>query len=331
MTTSISRPSLSGTAFQHEAFFYTDRASFLTGILPFLHDGLTAGEPTLVVLDTEKIEFLRAELGDDADQVLFADMAQVGRNPARIIPYWQSFVARRNGGNQPIRGIGEPIWSDRTPDELIECQAHETLLNLAFADTPAFHLLCPYDLVSLPTDVIDEARLSHPVLSHGSDRQDSVDYLATHPSPARRDHPLPPAPDNAVSMPFGQGTALSLVRDLVTRHATRWHLDGTAVDGLVMAANELATNSLRHGAGQGTIRMWRDETAVICEISDTGQLIGDPLLGRRKPSLAQPGGRGLWLVNQLCDLVQIRHTSTGTTVRVHMRIPTTHKPEDKPT
>ena len=32
-----------------------------------------------------------------------------------------------------MRGIGEPIWADRRPDELDECQLHESLINLAFA------------------------------------------------------------------------------------------------------------------------------------------------------------------------------------------------------
>ena len=31
-------------------------------------------------------------------------------------------------------------------------------------------------------------------------------------------------------------------------------------------------------------------------------------------------GRGLWLANQLCNLVQIRSSPEGTTVRLHMRL-----------
>ena len=42
-------------------------------------------------------------------------------------------------------------------------------------------------------------------------------------------------------------------------------------------------------------------------VSDLGQ-----------PVLDQPGGRGLWLANQLCDLVQVRTFELGNVVRIHM-------------
>ena len=47
----------------------------------------------------------------------------------------------------------------------------------------------------------------------------------------------------------------------------------------------------------------------------------DPLVGRVKPVPTQVGGRGLWLANQFCDLVQIRSGDDGTAVRLQMAIP----------
>jgi anti-sigma regulatory factor (Ser/Thr protein kinase) len=38
------------------------------------------------------------------------------------------------------------------------------------------------------------------------------------------------------------------------------------------------------------------------------------------PEPGQLGGRGLWLANQLCDLVQIRCSPAGATVRLRMRL-----------
>ena len=66
--------------------------------------------------------------------------------------------------------IGEPIWPGRSPAELLECQHHEALLNLAFDPGQAWHLLCPYDLDGLDDEVIEAARLSHPLIV-GSGRQ----------------------------------------------------------------------------------------------------------------------------------------------------------------
>jgi anti-sigma regulatory factor (Ser/Thr protein kinase) len=54
----------------------------------------------------------------------------------------------------------------------------------------------------------------------------------------------------------------------------------------------------------------------VVEVEDEG-LIEEPLVGRIRPDHTQLSGRGLWLANQLCDLVQIRSGMHGTTVRLH--------------
>jgi hypothetical protein len=78
-----------------------------------------------VVVSAAKIGLLRSALGCDADRVAFADMADVGANPARIIPAWRDFVAGNDLDRRRARGIGEPIWAGRSPAELVECQRHE--------------------------------------------------------------------------------------------------------------------------------------------------------------------------------------------------------------
>jgi anti-sigma regulatory factor (Ser/Thr protein kinase) len=89
-------------------------------------------------------------------------------------------------------------------------------------------------------------------------------------------------------------------------------------EDLVLSVHELATNSIRHGGGSGALRGWVERDAVVCEVSDGG-LIDEPLAGRVQPDTDQPGGFGLWLANQLCDLVQIRSFGSGGVVRAHMR------------
>jgi anti-sigma regulatory factor (Ser/Thr protein kinase) len=79
----------------------------------------------------------------------------------------------------------------------------------------------------------------------------------------------------------------------------------------------VATNSLRHGGGSGVLRIWEKGSSLVCEVSDAGR-IEDPLVGRGKPSGDLGSGFGLWLANQLCDLVQIRTFSTGSVVRLHV-------------
>lgn len=122
---------------------------------------------------------------------------------------------------------------------------------------------------------------------------------------------------DAVEMRF---TAQELrdVRQFVSSFA-KDSLGKARTDDLVLAVNELATNSVRHGGGAGTLRIWTDESVLVCEIHDCGHL-ADPYAGRTPPSPNQTSGRGLWVVNQLADLMHIDSSPTGTVVRVHMRL-----------
>jgi anti-sigma regulatory factor (Ser/Thr protein kinase) len=95
-------------------------------------------------------------------------------------------------------------------------------------------------------------------------------------------------------------------------------LDDERGERLVLAVNELASNSIRHGGGRGRLLVWREADTLLCEVRDDGH-IADPLAGRRRPMIEEYGGRGMWLANQLCDLVQVRSSPRGSVVRTHMR------------
>ena len=98
---------------------------------------------------------------------------------------------------------------------------------------------------------------------------------------------------------------LAAVRALVRREAARAGLALAGAENLLLATNEVVTNSLLHAGAPGELRIWTDGGEVICEVTDGGW-IHDPLAGRVAPGSDQPGGRGLWLANQLCDLVELR-------------------------
>ena len=302
--------------FRHEALLYAGEVEFLTATLPFIREGVAADEPVLVVVSAAKIGLLRSALGRDADRVAFADMADVGANPARIIPAWRDFVAANDVARRRARGIGEPVWAGRTEAELVECQRHETLLNLAFAGVPAWWLLCPYDTGALGPEVLEEARRSHPHVSERGVATASPSYRGLEQAAAPFAAPLPEPPGQPPELGFAEGS-LAQLRALVSRHAAAAGLDQERTADLVLAVGELSANSLRHGGGRGTLRIWREDGALVCEVRDAGR-IEDPLAGRRRPPLDRDGGRGLWLVNQLCDLVQLRTFPSGTVVRVHV-------------
>ena len=315
MTAQAVDPSLE-PGLSHEAFFYTDPAEFLEASVSFVREGLAADEAVLVAVPGRRAQWLRSFFGTEPGvQVL--DMADMGGNPARIIPEWQDFLDAHGG--RGVRGIGEPVWVGRSAAELAECALHESLLNVAFESGPSWRLLCPYDAAGLPGSVLDRARATHPVLADAAGQRDSATYHRVPPARALRGDPLPPPAGTPVELPF-TGADLSSVRRLVRRHCLEAGLADARADDVELAVDEVASNSLRHGGGLGVLRVWSEDGSLVCEITDEG-VIADPLVGRRRPVLDRTGGRGLWTANQLCDLVQVRSGAAGTTVRLHVRLP----------
>jgi anti-sigma regulatory factor (Ser/Thr protein kinase) len=314
-----SREGARDVRFTHDALFYAGAADFVDRTSAFIKDSVRGREPILVVVSAEKIELLRDELGGDPDGVRFADMAHVGQNPARIIPAWREFVAEQAPSGRRFRGIGEPIWAARSASELVECERHEALLNLAFAGAPAWWLACPYDTDSLEPAVLEEAKRNHPYLVDGAERRTSATFRGLEEVARPFDDPLPEPGGSSIEYPFGPDAGtLPAVRRRVGEVAATFGLDPARAGDLVLIVNEVVTNSVRHGAGSGVLRIWEEGSSLICEVRDAGH-IEDPLVGRGKPPVDAGSGFGLWLANQLCDLVQIRSFATGSVVRLHVR------------
>jgi anti-sigma regulatory factor (Ser/Thr protein kinase) len=112
-------------------------------------------------------------------------------------------------------------------------------------------------------------------------------------------------------------TSLRAARRLVAHEAQQTSMSVEQREDLVLAVDELTTNSVVHGGGQGTLLIWRRDEGILCEIRDQGH-ISDPLAGQRPPTPEQATGRGLWVVRHLCDRVQISSSLGRTIVRVEM-------------
>lgn len=114
-------------------------------------------------------------------------------------------------------------------------------------------------------------------------------------------------------------SSLTSVRNFAATRALRAGLPPHRVEDLVIAVAELAANTLAHTSGPGELTFWATADEVVCQVQDQGEM-GDPLAGKVRPAPDAPGGgRGLWLVHEVCDQVEIRTGQTGTTVRVHIR------------
>lgn len=312
------RWTVSRRSFCHELLLYTDgEVGFVRAAVPHIRSALAADAPVLVAVAGERIAALRQALAEDAERVRFADMRSLGQNPARIIPLWQDFLGE-NAGVGDALGVGEPIWPGRSQAELDECERHEALLNVAFEPGPGWRLLCPYDLDALEGPVIEAARRSHPHLAGIGSGCGNDGYLCGSEAPDPLAGALP-APSGPVRELAFTRDDLGALRRFLSEWATRELLDVERTEELVLVLNELATNSVSYGGGTGALRVWREGETLLCEVGDAGH-IADPLVGRTRPRLDERSGRGLWLANQLCDLMQIRSTPAGSVVRVHKRL-----------
>jgi anti-sigma regulatory factor (Ser/Thr protein kinase) len=300
--------------FEHQTLFYRQDSEFLDGVQRFVRDGLAAGEAVVVAVPQPRLDLLRDALGDAGGDVEFLDMADVGANPARIIAVWEDAVAHHVATGRGLRGVGEPAYPGRSDAELLECHLHELLLNRAFAGGAAWRLLCPYDARHLPRAVCARAAAAHPVVLAPVGPVSNSGYLGDDACLDPFRTPLPAPSDGVLRGTFGARDVPAL-RRTVTQFARSCGLPPEKVEALELAAAELAVNSVRHGGGAGTLAMWLEPGAALVEIADTGHVV-DPLVGRRRPTLEQEGGRGVYLVNQLCDLVHLRSSPEGTTVRL---------------
>jgi anti-sigma regulatory factor (Ser/Thr protein kinase) len=167
---------------------------------------------------------------------------------------------------------------------------------------------------ALDDHALEAALCSHPLVVDEGEPVGSTRYGGLAYAEEMFGTPLPEPAAPVGRTDFGAGD-LAALRARVRGCAREVGLGEDRTADLVLAVTELATNSVRHGGGGGRLRTWRESDALVVEVTDGGQ-VSDPLAGRRTPSLTEEGGRGLWLPNHLCDLVQLRSGPDGTVVRV---------------
>jgi anti-sigma regulatory factor (Ser/Thr protein kinase) len=314
MTADTAAEPAAGEGFRHRALLYRGTVEYRAAVRGYLRRGLARAEPVLIAVPQRKVAWLRSELKAEPTEVAFADMTELGRNPARIIPALRAFMDRHAG--QRVWCIAEPVWPGRSAAEMREAARHEALVNTAFAGASA-SFLCLYDRAALTQPVIADAVRTHPALLSQGEEQPSSGYLGPADLPPGCYHPLPVPPAYAETLVYQRD--LRPVRALVARTARRAHLPAARITDLVLAVSELAANTLRHTRGGGTLHLWHNEHEMLCQIQDTGT-IADPLAGYQPTASDVPGGMGLWLVNQVCDLVELRTSRAGTTICLHMRL-----------
>ncbi|MGF7237858.1 MAG: anti-sigma factor RsbA family regulatory protein [Frankia sp.] len=321
MLTGEPRQATAATGLAHEVLTYHGESEFLAGVTSFVGEGLADSGRVVVALGSQNIVRLRAALGVDGRNpgLTYLDVAELGRNPARTIPAWREFALEDGDPGRPFSGVCEWSPTGRPPAEVDAVCREEALLNVAFAAERPWRLLCLYDATALDGPILAGADSGHPYLRFGGAVRDNPAYLDAGAGQSTLAGPLPEPPAVADRLTF-TGEGLAETRVAASRRAREAGFGRDRADDLALAVHEIATNSVLHGGGVGVLRVWTEPGAVVCEISDRGWL-RDPLVGRSMPEPGEEGGRGLWLANQLCDLVQVRSRPGRTVIRLSLREP----------
>jgi anti-sigma regulatory factor (Ser/Thr protein kinase) len=290
------------TGYFHETAFYGSDEEFVAIVAPFLRDGLVAGEPVLVACGPHNSELIRRAVGSLGLRFL-PGADQYARPGPTIRSYRSMFAELVAGGAAQIRVVGD------VPHPGVGMDWHgwlryEAAVNEAFDDFPLWGL-CPYDTRITPDSVLADVAAAHSQVADTSGHHhrnqlfvDPRQLLEHHPS---RRQPLarPSDPDVVLAQPTPR-QARQALRDV----ATAAGLDDATSDDLMLAATEALENAIQHGAEPVRFAAWRTNDRVIVSITDHGTGLADPLVGLLPPAPHDAGGRGMWLLNQLCTDVR---------------------------
>ena len=307
----------------HEALLFRGEDELTSAVCAFIGEAVAAEEPVVLALPGEHLQPFR-DLPGEMPWLEYEDMREVGRNPNRLLALLDQWIAAAgapgagggSAGSGRVRIVSETVWPGRTYPERAECLRHSALVNEVLADAPVT-MLCPYDAVNLDPETLAGVELTHPAILDGDRRRPSIAYPGLAELDLDAIWPLEP-PASLVHA-HELGSTLHELRRAVADDPLVSALSPDRRSDLVLAVNEAATNAVRHGDGACSARIWHDGRGLVTEItSETTD--ADPLAGRHpRPDPSAGSGRGLWLINEVCDLVEMRRAGDGTTLRLHMR------------
>jgi anti-sigma regulatory factor (Ser/Thr protein kinase) len=297
----------------HQTAFYGTDDEFLAVVLPFVMEGLDAGEPVVAAFAPANQALVREALPRMAS-VTFLDGGVHYARPANAIREYSRMIAElvadgapqvRVTGDVPHPGMGVPWdWWAR----------YEAAVNVAFADFPMWGL-CPYDIRTTPYEVLGHVRRVHPHIATPHGDVPSPDYALDRGVPGRVwSDPIERTAPVVVLVDPLPSTARAAVA--VAGRLTGLSDDDTS--GLMLAVSEVLSNGILHGRAPTRLRLWTAPDRIVVTVTDQGVGPADPHAGLMPviPASEGLGGQGLWLAHQLCSYMTMQRDAMGFTVRM---------------
>lgn len=150
---------------RHQALLYEGPEDFLRVTLPFVREGIACGDPVIAVAPGPNADGLREALGDEAKKVDIRYSHEWYRSPGTSFRGFLGFAAARPDATW-VRMIGEPPWPLDWQAAIAEYAHYESVFNVIAQDTPTW-AVCPYDVTTLPDEILEHARATHPEVHAG--------------------------------------------------------------------------------------------------------------------------------------------------------------------
>lgn len=306
------------TAFNHHLLLHGSDDELLGTVVPFLRAGVRADQGVVVCCRADTTALLQRGLGMDG-RVVYLDHDETYTTPIGAIAAYQQLIdSYLVSGSEHVRVVAEAVY-DRAPDQRVEWSRYEAVANYAMEPYPV-SAVCLYDTRRTPTDMLEVAGATHPTLISGTTYVDNPGYIQPAEFLRLTNPPLSdPLEDKPPDLEITDVTDLDEVRRQFKACLFRTtHMAHEATD-VVLAANEIVTNGIRHGQPPVTVRLWVQPSRCVCTVTDQGTGIGDPFAGYIWPgSLSKMAthGMGLWLARRHCDRVDFLEGHDGFTVRL---------------
>jgi anti-sigma regulatory factor (Ser/Thr protein kinase) len=295
--------------FRHGALVYESQDEYVACAVPFLKEGLEAGEGAIVAHTKPGLAMMREALGPDAAHVTFVDVSSAYTRPARTLASYYHVYVEELGKSPSLRLVAD-VQFGPDPAEWDLWTAYEAVFNRSYAHLPAW-VVCTYSANGTPDRIIDGVWRTHPEVRagdtwHTSDRFEDPDELLGALTPE-------PRPLSGLRS-IGFGGDLEEFRERLARKLAAAKVSDASVLDMLLAATEIAENALEHGGGVQDVRVGHADGRFVCEVVDRGEGFDDPAAGYIAP---RPGvGRGLWVARQLTWRLEFFPSADGFTVRL---------------